>query len=145
MKILSLLFVLGAVALPVHAEVFKCKVGAKTVYQDYPCRSGAVVDLTYAVPPSSEDQYRAIVQGRKDVEIAQQMRERDEQEHRHRAAIEIAQQRAATTRHVQVDDGCEKRRPEMLRLDREVTRRRDRQFREEALKVFEKYRLECGW
>jgi len=53
------LVILALIATPAFADVYKCKAGSKTVYQDFPCANAKVIDNVNALPPTPEAQSQA--------------------------------------------------------------------------------------
>lgn len=59
------------VATPVYAEMYRCEIGGKTVYQDIPCLTGGkTVNETNAKAPSPEDIRRAQMNANRDRALA---------------------------------------------------------------------------
>jgi hypothetical protein len=56
---MKLLLILALVTTPAFADVYKCKVGSKTVYQDLPCANAKIIDNVNALPPTAEAQSQA--------------------------------------------------------------------------------------
>jgi hypothetical protein len=54
------LLVLAMVTTPAFADVYRCNVGNKTIYQDQPCPNAKVIDNINALPPSRQEQIKAM-------------------------------------------------------------------------------------
>ncbi len=63
------LFLLTATSCLVHAEVYKCAVEGKTVYQDSPCDGGKRVDVPGAIRKAQASTVRAVAVGMTESEV----------------------------------------------------------------------------
>jgi hypothetical protein len=61
-RILLLAFVVS----PAYADVYKCNIGSKTVYQDAPCANAKSIDNFNGQAPSREEQYKAMARAQRD-------------------------------------------------------------------------------
>jgi len=50
----------ACVASPAHADLFRCKSGGKTIYQDAPCPNAKLIDNINGLAPSPHEQMRAV-------------------------------------------------------------------------------------
>lgn len=57
---MKLLLVLALVVTPALADVYRCTVGQKTIYQDQPCPNAKVIDNINALPASRQEQIKAM-------------------------------------------------------------------------------------
>lgn len=67
--IVSLVFV----ASPALADVYRCNVGTKTIYQDVPCPNAKVVDNVNGLPPSRQEQINAFQRASRERALATQL------------------------------------------------------------------------
>lgn len=54
------ILLLALVVSPAFADVYKCKSGSKTIYQDSPCPNAKVIDNVNALAPAREEQIKAM-------------------------------------------------------------------------------------
>lgn len=76
--IVSLVFL----ASPALADVYRCEVGNKTIYQDVPCPNAKVIDNINGQAPSRHEQLRAIERTSREHALATRLREHREVEER---------------------------------------------------------------
>lgn len=62
---------LACVASPTLADVYRCQVGGKTIYQDIPCANARVIDNINGQAPSRLNQAQAMERAAREKELAQ--------------------------------------------------------------------------
>lgn len=73
---------LAFLASPALADVYRCKAGNKTIYQDVPCPNAKVVDNINGQAPSRHEQLMAIERTSREQALATRLREYREAEDR---------------------------------------------------------------
>jgi hypothetical protein len=57
---MKLVLALALVVTPAFADVYRCAVGQRTIYQDQPCPNAKVIDNINALPASPQEQIKAM-------------------------------------------------------------------------------------
>ena len=92
------ILVLVLLATPAFADdIYRCTAGKKTIYQDKPCANARVIENVNALPPTPEEQAKALERARRDQQRVMQQREADARRGGQSSTLTLRQQSEAAT------------------------------------------------
>jgi len=150
-----------ALSLSAQADLYRCDVGGKPVYQDTPCSGGAKVKIILKQPssppppptsrlnpnaaaPTESDSSASYQRERATVLRASQMDEERESKRAHAWRLELQEEQARAAEHNAKVQRCQRAEIDVQRVEADArTYPKDAWWKNRAVAEREKFRMEC--